>query len=257
MRLLVYNIAYGTGSPGGEARRLLTVHRYLRTSELHFRQIMDLLYDLRPDVAGIIEADSGSFRTAGVSHPDAIEQALRGGWEKQGRFDPKYGPKSPLSRLPLLRNQTNALLGQQDAEVKKHYLPNGTKRLVLEREAQGISVFLVHLGLTRRTRIKQLAYLKSIIPTDRPVVLAGDFNTFQGEKELSDFLTATKLRNANPHSLPTYPAWKPLKQLDYILVSPQLEVKHFEVLPVPFSDHLPLLADIRLLQSTDTQHRGT
>ena len=42
MRLLVYNIAYGTGCPGGEAKRLLTVHRYLRTSRAPFRGITDL-----------------------------------------------------------------------------------------------------------------------------------------------------------------------------------------------------------------------
>ena len=39
MRLLVYNIAYGTGSPGGESKRLITGHRYLSAPERPFRKI--------------------------------------------------------------------------------------------------------------------------------------------------------------------------------------------------------------------------
>lgn len=76
MRLLVYNIAYGTGCPGGEAKRLLTVHRYLRTSAFHFSQIVGLVYDLQPDVIGLVEADSGSWRTSGLSHPEKLAQLL-------------------------------------------------------------------------------------------------------------------------------------------------------------------------------------
>ncbi|MBS1371177.1 MAG: endonuclease [Lentisphaeria bacterium] len=246
MRLLVYNIAYGTGCPGGEAKRLLTAHRYLRTSAFHFGQIVGLVNDLQPDMIGLVEADSGSWRTAGLSHPDLMAQMLNEVAETGPATGSKYGPSSFLSRFPYLKSQTNALLGRSDAAVRTHYFPCGTKKLILERECDGITVFLVHLGLTRRTRARQIAFLRGLLPKDRPIVLAGDFNTFRGESELTELEEELGLINANASRAATYPAWKPLKQLDYILVSRRITVEHFEVLPVLYSDHLPLVADLTL-----------
>ena len=246
MRLLVYNIAYGTGCPGGEARRLLSIHRYLRASRAPFRGLTGLVRELNPDVVGLVEADSGSWRTAGISHPEFVARML---YEVTGELPDagsKYGPDSILSRIPYLRSQTNALLGRSGAEVKRHYFPCGTKKLILERECDGITVFLVHLGLRARTRARQIAFLREFLPKGRPVVLTGDFNTFGGEPELDELKSALGLRNANPTGAATYPAWKPLKQLDYILVSPQIRVDRFEVVPVLYSDHLPLVADLSL-----------
>lgn len=246
MRLLVYNIAYGTGCPGGEARRLLTIHRYLRTGSIHFRQILNLVYDLQPDMLGLVEVDSGSWRTAGKSHSDIMNRLLNKRKLPAPPAGSKYGPHSMLDRFPYLKSQTNALLTRTDSEVKHHYFPCGTKKLILERECDGITVFLVHLGLTRRVRVRQLEFLRELLPKDgRPFALAGDFNTFHGEEaELSGFQRDLKLLNANESGAATYPAWKPLRQLDYILVSPGVNVDCFQVLPVLYSDHLPLVADL-------------
>ena len=250
MRLLVYNIAYGTGCPGGEAKRLLTIHRYLRTSRIPFRGITGLVRELHPDVVGLVEADSGSWRTAGMSHPEFVAKMLSEMTEGLSSAGSKYGPDSILSRIPYLRSQTNALLDRSGTAVKKHYFPCGTKKLILERECYGITIYLVHLGLRSRTRARQIAFLHDFLPKDRPIVLAGDFNTFGGEAELEKLESELRLRNANPDGLATYPAWKPLKQLDYILVSPQIKVNRFEVVPVLYSDHLPLVADLSLSEAT-------
>ncbi|MDR0933091.1 MAG: endonuclease/exonuclease/phosphatase family protein [Victivallales bacterium] len=244
MRLLIYNIAYGTGCPGGEAKRLLTMHRYLRTGAWHFEQIAGLVSDLRPDMLGLVEADSGSWRTAGKSHPELVAKLLNEVAQKELPTGSKYAPKSLFNRFPYLKNQTNALLGRTEAEVKAHYFPWGTKRLILEREFDNITVFLVHLGLTRRTRTRQIAFLGEHLPQDRPIVLAGDFNTFNGESELADLKEKLQLVSAGVGA--TYPAWKPQKQLDYILVSRQIKIERCEILPVLYSDHLPIIADLSL-----------
>jgi len=246
MRLLVYNIAYGTGCPGGEAKRLLTLHRYLRTSSLHFEQIVGLVDDLKPDMIGLVEADSGSRRTSGRSHPEVMDRVLNGNRPPVPTPGSKYGPFSVLNRIPYLKNQTNALLSRSDSEEKRHYFPCGTKKLILERENNGITVFLVHLGLSHRVRTQQLDYLRKRLPRNgKPFVLSGDFNTFHGEEaELSEFMEDLKLHNANTFGAATYPAWKPLRQLDYILVSMQVKVERFQVIPVLYSDHLPIVADL-------------
>ncbi len=245
MRFLVYNIAYGTGCPGGEARRVFTAHHYLRAPARPFRAIVDLVARLSPDMVGLVEADSGSFRTSGVSHPAAIETFFE--TENAASSGSKYGPNSILNRIPYLRSQTNALLSADPAtELRKHYFPCGTKRLILEREMDGISVFLVHLGLRSKTRTRQLDFLRDFLPRDRPVALAGDFNTFRGEAELESLMRDLRLRSANTVHRATYPAWKPHRELDYILVSQEIAVRRFHVLPVRLSDHLPLCADLSL-----------
>ena len=78
---------------------------------------------------------------------------------------------------------------------------------------------------------------------DVPTVLAGDFNVSR-EEEL-DLLAGSALQKAV--SLPTFPSWKPRKALDHLFFS-----RHFEIARVyafdahRFSDHLPLVAEVRL-----------
>ena len=56
MKVVVYNIAYGTGCPRGEARRLITGHHYLAAPERPLRKIGTFLRGERPDIAGLLEA---------------------------------------------------------------------------------------------------------------------------------------------------------------------------------------------------------
>ena len=76
-----------------------------------------------------------------------------------------------------------------------------------------------------------------------PVIVAGDFNTFWGENEIYLFMRAAKLRSANLESIPTYPSRAPRKELDFVLYQDGINVTHFEVPEVRFSDHLPLVCD--------------
>ena len=102
---------------------------------------------------------------------------------------------------------------------------------------------LVHLALTAPVRRKQLDYLAKLVQPGEKYIICGDFNTFAGKKELTQFLRKTRLRTANKDHKPTYPARNPDKELDYILYSPELQLKSFKVIKFPGSDHLPLFAE--------------
>jgi endonuclease/exonuclease/phosphatase (EEP) superfamily protein YafD len=80
----------------------------------------------------------------------------------------------------------------------------------------------------------------------KPVIVAGDFNTFWGEHEIALFMEASGLRSANADGLPSYPAHRPRMELDFILHTRDIEVEHFAVPAVTFSDHRPLVCDFRL-----------
>lgn len=243
MRILVYNIAYGTGCPGAGHRRLLNAHRYLKADNEVFGRISTFIESSNADIVGLVEADSGSYRTG---YRDQIAE-LAATLQHYHVQSVKYGIKSLPRTIPILNKQSNALLASdRNLEGKLHFFSKGMKRLVIEVEAYGIKIFIVHLSLRRNVRERQLHFLSALIPRDVPVIVAGDFNTAGGADELSDFLAVTGLINPNLTAQPTYPAWKPKRQLDYILHSKSIVPSSFVIPQVDYSDHLPLQLDFTL-----------
>jgi endonuclease/exonuclease/phosphatase family metal-dependent hydrolase len=59
-------------------------------------------------------------------------------------------------------------------------------------------------------------------------------------------MRAAGLRSANTAGLPSFPARVPRIELDFILVSEGIEVTDFRVPDVRFSDHRPLVCDVRV-----------
>ena len=243
MRLLIYNIAYGTGSPRNHWQTLAGAANYLRTSERYFNSIIRLVRHYRPDAAGVLEIDHGSFRTGGKSQLEALAEELQAPFN--GAFSCKYAPDSFLSKLPYCRHQTNMLFfrnGSVEAEWNE-FMPCGGKRLIRCAVFQEVNILLVHLALSRSVRKRQLNYLETLIESGKKYIICGDFNTFAGAQELSDFMQKNHLQSANEKHQPTYPARTPVKELDYILYSENMQLQNFRVIRFPGSDHLPLLAD--------------
>jgi hypothetical protein len=54
-----------------------------------------------------------------------------------------------------------------------------------------------------------------------------------------------KLRPFAERASPTYPAWRPLVRLDWILISEGLEFAEYATLGDRISDHLGIVADVR------------
>ena len=247
MRLLVYNIAYGTGSPKGAAGHILGAANYLRAPERYFSSIRGFVERVKPDLAAIVEADAGSPRTGGISQIAAMTRIL--GDTPGTAFHSKYAPNSALAHLPYCKHQTNVLLARDGLAENERidFFPAGAKRLIVSCEYRGVRVFLVHLALTLAVRRRQLDYLAAILPRQQPVIVCGDFNTLShGSRELTKFLCATRLVSANPAHRATYPARQPVHELDYILYSPEIRLKTLRIRHFPVSDHLPLVADFNL-----------
>jgi endonuclease/exonuclease/phosphatase (EEP) superfamily protein YafD len=84
------------------------------------------------------------------------------------------------------------------------------------------------------------------VASEKPVIVAGDFNAFWGEHEIYLFMKATGLQSANTLSLPTYPSRSPRKELDFVLYGEDVSVKKFTIPQVEFSDHLPLVVEFQI-----------
>ena len=232
MRFVLYNIRYATGPK---------MHNYIRNSRNNLARISTFLRELEPDLVGLIEVDHGSYRSNGENQVELLAKSL-GHYHSHAV---KYGQRSFWRHVPVLKTQGNAFLTRNRIRNETfHFFDQGMKRLVIELELEHLVVYLVHLSLGARTRHQQLSALYELVKkTDRPCIVAGDFNMLWGEREIDLFLAATGLQSANTQGLPTFPSKNPQRHLDFVLHSKEIIVQDFQVPQITFSDHLPIVVD--------------
>jgi len=243
MRFLLYNIRYGTGT-SGIFHFPVPYFGYLRNTRKNLSRIIAYIKSVRPEIIGLVEVDSGSFRTGRFNQAEVIARAMKQYYVYQS----KYATSSLIGRLPVLDKQGNAFLTSNEIKAQKfHYFQKGVKRLVIELELEDVIIFLVHLSLKFRHRHHQLKDLYTLFKSiNKPVIVAGDFNVLWGDHELQLFLGATGLQNANTQERPSYPSWSPRRQLDFILHSPEIRVTDFSIPRISLSDHMPLVCDFEV-----------
>ena len=243
MRFLVYNIRYATGHNNGY-HLPFPYSGFFRSTHRNLDEIIQFIQSYMPDVIGLIEVDSGSYRTGKNCQAEVIASVL--GYNHL--VESKYGNRALVNRVPVMNKQSNALLTRESIlRHTFHYFNEGVKRLVIEAEFESVIIFIVHLSLKFRHRQNQLNRLHQLVKkTRKPVIIGGDFNTFWGSEELDLFLAATGLINANPGNIPSHPSHAPLRQLDFILHSRELQVQNFLVPDIQLSDHSPLICDFTL-----------
>jgi endonuclease/exonuclease/phosphatase family metal-dependent hydrolase len=143
--------------------------------------------------------------------------------------------KALLSRLPILSYHHYSL----PARLRGR----GVTTFTLGSLGQEIFVVNAHLSLGRRAQMEQLSFIADLIASHSNVIVMGDLNLTPNtlaHSPLSNLHSALK-------NIPTYPSWKPTKQIDYILVSSSLRVVSSGVIPSDFSDHLPVFAELELV----------
>lgn len=257
VRLISYNIEYCEGIEG-------KWYQYLKFWKIFFppknldQKIVAALLKISPDIIALIEVDTGSFRSRGLDEVRVLEKELGlTSFVEKVKY-PLKGWLKLFHHMPILNKQANALISKFPfTKVKYHILHEGTKRVIIEANIKcpnPITLLVAHLSLGKKARAKQIKeIIKLVNSIHNPVILMGDFNTFNGEKEIKDLLKKTHLKDKiklDKESLPfTEPAWHPKRRLDYILVSPQIKVNKYSILKFHFSDHLPLMIDFELKKS--------
>ncbi|MCK4388636.1 MAG: endonuclease/exonuclease/phosphatase family protein [Desulfobacterales bacterium] len=248
MRFLLYNIRYGAGI-GRRFHLPVPYSGYLKHTNGNLNKIVDFIKSVNPDIIGLIEVDSGSFRSEKSNQAEAIAREMKYYYIYQS----KYSTTSMAQKIPVMNKQGNAILTGREIKSRKfHYFREGVKRLVMELELEEFTIFLVHLSLKFRHRHYQLQELHLMVKdVKKPFIVAGDFNALRGDRELQLFLAATGLKNANGQGEPSHPSRSPRRQLDYIFCSPGIRATGFQALPVRLSDHMPLICDFEISTSTN------
>ena len=243
MKFLLYNIRYGTGKY--LIKRFKHIRGYLGRSEKQIDRIGKFIKRQKPDIVGLVEVDLGSFRMKSKNQAEILSEMT----DKNFIYQYKYEENSRYMKFPMVRKQGNALLSNKEiVNHKFHYLDNGMKKLIIEIETNGIVIFLVHLALGGKTRMKQFVQLFSLIEIcEKPMIVAGDFNTLWGTEEIELFMKAGKLKSANLEKKPTFPSWSPKKELDFVLHSENIKINDVKVIKTMLSDHLPILIDFDII----------
>ena len=149
-----------------------------------------------------------------------------------------------LSRWPVLTHQHE--------DISDHrFEQRGLLHAEVLVHGQAVHVVVVHLGLIRASRIRQVTQLQRFIerevPPTAPLLVAGDFNDWGTSVQRS--LNAGNLRAFEGARQSTFPARLPLVQLDYVyargLTPLGAQVPRGRVW-WRMSDHLPLIAEFGL-----------
>lgn len=140
-----------------------------------------------------------------------------------------------LTHLPCNRSQTVFLPAKKE------------KRTLLQAalmwQGREVLIWNTHCSLQATSRTSQLQLLATLasqaLESASPLLLLGDFNapniTFA--PLLYDCALEMGMENQ-----PTLPAFR--RRLDYIFASPHWQVQHVAISSVPWSDHVPVIAEL-------------
>jgi endonuclease/exonuclease/phosphatase family metal-dependent hydrolase len=243
MKILFLNAGYCMGFDGRKRNYLLKIWKNLYSGTKNLKKLERLAAQVKPDVLAMAEIDMGSLRGNFTNQIETLERKL--GFSSVF-YKLKYHDKRVVKNLPIFRKQCNAILTRKEGiEFNTFYFQRGVKKLLIQAKLpNGVDFFLVHLPLGKRGRAKQLQQLERVIRRSKKVIIAGDFNTFDGSEELEELLQRCHLKSANLEHQPTFPSGAPQAELDFFLISKNIRIKKFRVLGSDVSDHLPILLEV-------------
>lgn len=106
-----------------------------------------------------------------------------------------------------------------------------------------LNIINLHLGLSVEEREKQLKEVEEFVRNlEDPYIVVGDFN--QGNMNINEELFVDVAAHSNKSNTLTYAT--ALDRIDYMLVSPDIDIEHYEVLMKNMSDHYPIVAKLKI-----------
>jgi len=223
-------------------------------------QIKSLLRSVDADVVFLQEIQGEHFIKSKKYHnwPDesqfeflADEVWPHHAYGKNAIYEAGHHGNAILSKHPFIRWEN----------IDVSYMRSASRSLLhgvidLGEDYPVVHVVCVHLGLFSMERKRQITKLirriNEFVPADEPMIIAGDFNDWQGRSDthLQQELGITEVfKELSGCCARTFPAWMPLLSVDRIY-SRGLTAISGHRLHEPswtgLSDHLPLLAEFQL-----------
>lgn len=233
IRVMSYNIHHGEGLDG----------------KLDLERIAQVILDSRADIVGLQEVDRGCERTQKRDLPAELAKltGMAVHFEKNiAHQGGEYG-NAVLTKFPIKLAKNTHLKSFDKGEQR------GVLQLVLDVRGREVLFMNTHLDARRdpAEREHSAGELKKIVAAAgaMPVILVGDFNsgpTNPSIAKIREFLTDTWPTLSKDGGF-TIPVKKPKNRIDYVWITPaSVEPVKMEVLHSEASDHLPIVAELRL-----------
>lgn len=252
LRIMTLNIAHGRNQA---ANQLLLEKEDI---EQNIKAIARLLNKINADVVALQEADGPSGWSGNFDHIELLAREAGYPWYYRANHAESwlfsYGT-AILSRLPVSETLQHTfspspptlnkgfLLGQVNW---MHHNPAGS--------TLAVDVVSVHLDFSRqRVRDEQIAEMTEVFANRKnPLIILGDFNSeWLAEKSVVKKLAEKAGMSVYDPGATDLHTYNSSRRYDWILISDELAFVRYEVLPDVLSDHLAVLAEIRLKNTTE------
>lgn len=236
MKLLTWNIQAGIGTSRFRDY-LLRAHLQLVHSPAKTENLRNIAREIAPyDVVCLQEVDLGGRRAGYCSQVDYIAELSGHG----------HIAVQENRRVPGVSRHGNAILSRWPiTNVRDLKLPGsvaGRGCLVADIEGRhDLTVACLHLSLGAADQGRQLDAVADALSGARAWAVLGDFNCGARSAPLESFRETTGAHLQRPAPL-TFPAWRPSRDYDHIVIGGEVSVMHYQCEHATFSDHRPVSA---------------
>ncbi len=235
IRIAELNLQAGVGTTKSYLHYMTTFWKYaLPHSHEPISNLVNFIRSENIDIAIFSEVNISNKKESRSNQPGFISKETK---LKKYIFFKTFDHKgiAICTKYPVLSSIRRKLPGRG--------WPRFLGEAVLDTGEKKLTVFFTHLSLSRNNHRQQIKYIAARAnEINGPVILAGDFNIW--ERHEVELLKSTRLRNTG--FFKTYPSWKPQMCLDYIFLTKELKLTRAYVPPIKVSDHLPLVAEVKL-----------
>ncbi|MGO1073683.1 endonuclease/exonuclease/phosphatase family protein [Lysobacter sp. CA199] len=228
LRVMSYNIRYGISDDG----------------RFDPDAIAEAIAAQAPDIVMLQEVDRGFLLNGSHDVLASLQRRLRMHVYYNPASEPLFGD-AILSRWPL-HDLRRVALPVYDVATR----PGSLSGVLALDDGGEVLLAVSHLhekegGVDVRQVRDLAAHLVARMDRERrPLILAGDYNLEPSDPRLRPILTRLRDGLAAARPLPTWPAARPVQQLDYLFLSPELRASGIIAPATVASDHLPVVADI-------------
>ena len=246
LKVLTLNVAHGRKD--GVNQLFQSEERIRR----NLTEVTALFKQAGADIVALQEADGPSRWSGNFNHVELLAQQAgypsysRAGHAKSWLFD--YGT-ALLVRSEFTETLSHAF-APSPPTLSKGFLIG---QIVWQpKDSSGspvlVDVVSVHLDFSRSSiRQEQIAEMIQILADRKnPMIILGDFNSdwVNDDSVVTDLAHRCRLQTYRPLAGDLGTFWKGDRRLDWILISDELEFKHYSVLPDIVSDHYAVVAEI-------------
>ncbi len=217
------------------------------TRKVDYEVMAEAIRKCNADIVGLNEMwDKGRSRdfnaqTELLSEATGLQNFYFGRtiWESEGN---PFG-NGFLSRYKIVRVEMIPIPDPVEKTGNKYYETRGIIKAVLEN---GLTVLVTHFGLNDDEQINAVNTVIENLP-DEKTILMGDFNVTPDNpvldpikermRDTADVMAEQKL---------SFPSGNPVKKIDYIFVTPDIQIVSADIPDIVASDHRPFVAEITL-----------